>query len=315
MTQIRSIIADLQDTDLTLERLLTLAQNDPTDEIALFNAETVKKRRGDLERKLNYQLRQEQADIVEYKINRVEVSNYPAKAIASSILAFQELITSVFDAIRTTPKKTYKPAPASVELSSMDFAGARAGSVVVAMSVHNDRLLAVKSQLDDTFDLVVALLRARTDSELRELVNRVGVASISKAYSWADNSAAYGLDTSIAWSKAVPTDEPIAITKQQALALKEAIDATSDEEIKFEEYECELIGIDDDTSYFHIKSIDGVEIKGGISAEFPKGNRWVTHVRYKAYLSKSIRIKYSTGEEKERWHLIRLAPAESSLSP
>jgi hypothetical protein len=32
----------------------------------------------------------------------------------------------------------------------MEFAGARAGSVVVALSVHNDRLLAVKSELDQT---------------------------------------------------------------------------------------------------------------------------------------------------------------------
>jgi hypothetical protein len=161
----------------------------------LFNAETIKKRRKDLERRLNYELRTEQADVVEYKIERIEVRNYPAKAIAASILTFQELVTSVFDAIRTTPKKTYKPSPASIELSAMDFAGARAGSVVVAMSVHNDRLLAVKSELDQTFDLVISLLHARTDTELRELVNRVGVASISKAYNWADNSASYGLDT------------------------------------------------------------------------------------------------------------------------
>ena len=228
MTQIRAILSDLQDTDLTLERLLTLAHSTPDDEIALFNAETVKKRRKDLERRLNYELRHEQADVVEYKIERVAIGNYPAKAIASSILTFQELVTSVFDAIRTTPKKTYKPSPASVELSAMDFAGARAGSVVVAMSVQNERLLAVKSELDDTFDLVISLLHARSDTELRELVNRVGVASISRAYNWADNSASYGLDTSIAWSKAVPLGEPVSVTKQQALALKEAIDATSD---------------------------------------------------------------------------------------
>jgi hypothetical protein len=125
----------------------------------------------------------------------------------------------------------------------MEFAGARAGSVVVALSVHNDRLLAVKSELDQTFDLVISLLHARTDTELRELVNRVGVASISRAYNWAENSASYGLDTSIAWSKAIPHGEPVSITKQQAQTLKDAIDATSDEEIKPEEHDCELIGI------------------------------------------------------------------------
>jgi hypothetical protein len=308
MTQIRTIIGDLQDTDLTIERLLTLAQSQPDDDIARFNLETIKKRRTDLERKLNYELRTEQADVVEYKIERVEVGTYPAKAIAGSIVTFQDLVTSVFDAIRTTPKKSYKPSPASVELSAMDFAGARAGSVIVAMAIHNERLLAVKSELDTTFDLVVALLRARTDGQLRELVNRVGIASISKAYSWAENSAAYGLDTSIAWSKAVPHGEPVAISKQQALALKDAIEATSDEQITLEEYDCELVGIDDDTSYFHIKMVDGTEIKGGISAEFPKGIQWVTHENYHALLSKSVRIKYSTGEERERWTLVRLTP-------
>ena len=309
MTQIRTIISDLQDTDLTIERLLTLAQaTGDEDEITQFNIESIKRRRADLERKLNYELGREQADVVEYKIERVETGNYPAKAIASSIMTFQDLITAVFDAIRTTPKKAYKPSPASIELSAMDFAGARAGSVVVAMSIHNDRLLAVKSELDHTFDLAIALLRARTDVELRELVNRVGVASISKAYSWAENSAEYGLDTSISWSKALPHEGPMAITKQQALALKEAIEATSDEEISSHTYDCELIGIDDDTSYFHIKTVEGVETKGNISNEFPKGLQWITHVKYSVFLSKSTRIKYSTGEERERWTLTALEP-------
>ena len=58
------------------------------------------------------------------------------------------------------------------------------------------------------------------------------------------------------------------MTKQQALALKEAIEATSDEEIKHEEYECELVGIDDETSYFHIKMVDGVEIKAAFQMSF-----------------------------------------------
>jgi hypothetical protein len=101
--------------------------------------------------------------------------------------------------------------------------------------------------------------------------------------------------------------EPVAITKQQAQALKETIDATSDEEIKLEEHDCELIGIDDDTSYFHIRTTSGDEIKGGISNEFPKGLHWTTHNQYRAFLSKATRIKYSTGEERERWTLHSLA--------
>ena len=174
------------------------------------------------------------------------------------------------------------------------------------MSIQNERLLAVKSELDETFELVIAVLHARSDTELRQLVNRVGVASISRAYNWADNSANYGLDTSIAWSKTVPLGETVSVTKQQALALKEAIDATSDEEITPNEFECELIGIDDYTSYFYIKTTTGDEIKGGLSNEFPKGLQLTTHNRYRAFLSKSTKIKYSTGEEKERWTLHRL---------
>jgi hypothetical protein len=150
------------------------------------------------------------------------------------------------------------------------------------------------------------LLRARTDSELRELVNRVGIASISRAYNWAENSAAYGLDASIVWSKAVPHGEAFLISKQQALELKDAIEATSDEEVTPQEYDCELIGIDDDTSYFHVKMTDGTKLKGSISNEFPRGTQWITHENYRVSLSKSVKIKYSTGEEKERWTLVRL---------
>ena len=129
MTNIRYILNDLQDTDLILTRLRSPALLASGDETVQVNLEAVVKRRTDLERRLDAELKREQSDLIEYKIQRGEAMTYPARAVASAVLLFQEIVTSVFDAIRSGPKPRYGPSAENLELSSMDFAAAWTGSL------------------------------------------------------------------------------------------------------------------------------------------------------------------------------------------
>jgi hypothetical protein len=175
MNELVRILSLLQETDAAASRVQQDIKSNPHDEVSRINAAAIHKRRSDLERRLNRELRVGQSDLVQYHIAKTEDREYPVLAVAKAIAGFQELVTSVFDAIRTAPKQRYRPSPESTALSSLDFGMALpVGSVVVSMTVPNERLIAVKSDLDQTFDSVFRILNTKeSESRSRKLLSRM----------------------------------------------------------------------------------------------------------------------------------------------
>ena len=260
-----------------------------------------------------------QSDLVQYQVERGDGDRYPVIAIGNAIIGFQELVTSVFDALRSAPKQRYRPSPDNLELSSLDLAMALpVGSVLVSMSIENDRLIAVKSDLDQTFERVYEILKTREPEGLRTLAEQVGIASISKAHDWAANTAQYGLNTEISIQKGGERETlDIRISNTEAQTLKEVIEEKSDRAIDHEEVIAELVGIDVDQdqnkSYFHLKTVDGRNIEGKLAEPFNREPHWAVHTNYHAHIIRVTTIKYSTGEEKVDWLLAGLTPYSEQL--
>lgn len=311
MNKLQLILDDLQDSNSTANRLGKLVGENPDDDILHINLNAVLKRKKTLERQLSQELRGTSSDLIQYYVERVDSEKYPAGAVAKAILSFQELVTAVFDAIRTTPKQRYRPSTESTELSSLNLALVAPGSINVSMAIENERLLTIESDLDRTFEYVISLLNARDRGTLRHLANDVGIASISKAYFWAENSVNSGFDTRLTWSKDRREPKQITILNADALSLKEAIEAESNEVFDQFGYQCELIGIDDATSYFHIRTADSLDITGKLSDTFGRGQNWTVHAEYFAELVRITQIRYATGEERVRWllHELLVVPA------
>ena len=308
MKQIDEILANLHNSDVTREKLRTLASQDPQDEIFQLNIEAIAKRRQDLERRLGDELRDTQSDLIRYRIEEGEGGISPLRGIGLALALFQEIVTSVFDAIRTLPKRTYDPSAENVELSTMTFASARTGSIVVSMAVPNERLLAIKSDLDVALELVFGLLQARTRAEFKKIGARVGIAPISKTYLWASNSVEHGLSTFISWQKAVEWGQSISVSGSEALQLQTAINSTNMQQVDHIEEDCELLSLNDIAPFFLLRTARGQQIDGGLSDEFPRGRNWVTYGRYTAGLTRAVRIRCATGEETTRWTLRKLTP-------
>ncbi len=308
MNQLQHLIEQLQDTDSLIRKLDLIAEQNPENEIYQFNIDSIKKRRSDLERRLNKELRFSQADLVQYHIAKEKTDSYPVKAVAKTIFDFQELITSVFDALRTTPKQRYTPSTESIELSSLEFSMALpVNSILISMSIQNERFLLIESELDKTFANVFEILKATDSDKLRELASKVGIASISKAHHWAQETWRYGLDTKITISKNLSEPLEFEISKSDALALKEAIEQKSEQFISQENIIGELVGIDvERPGYFHIRSLTGEDVGGKLSETFQTDAEWVININYIAHLSKISTVKYSTGEEKIDWILEKL---------
>lgn len=305
--RLADILIDLQDTDVTLRALRQMADAHPADEIILVNIDAVGKRRKEVERRLDAKLRRSQFDLIRLTVRGRDGETCPAGAVARSLLFFQEMITAVFDAICDGPKQHYAPSAINVDLSSMHIAAPLAEAQSVSLSLPNERLLALRSELDLAIEIVLALFRVRAEEELIRFGEKIGVASIAKLHQWAANSARERLLTSIEWRKTAEDNRVVTISHVEAHALQQLIESTWEEHIESVDLECQLIGLDEARKTFRLQVSETERIEGFLADEFPRGRHWTLNAWLFAGLVKATRVSYATGDATTRWTLRSLA--------
>jgi hypothetical protein len=314
MSAIGEILDDLAEADRVAQELRRLADTAPGDTIVRVNIDAVKRRRSDLERQLGALLAIRQLDLLRYRVELFDGSAPPAMAIARSVVQLQLLVTTVFDAVRSGPKRVQHTSHENVRMSSLSFASMPGSKAGLYLSIPNDRLLVLASDLDTTFELIFELLSARAKTMLRSLAARVGIASVVAAHGWAENAVQYGLTTTIAWRKASDERRTVMLSHSDALLFKTAVESVTDDAVDEIDRPCELLAIDEAAGTFRIEATGGEIITGTLGEGFPRGGNWTTHFWYTAVLHRAVRIQYATGAETVRWSLRRLIPEGRSGS-
>lgn len=310
MSRLADLIEGISEADALAAELRLAAENDPADTTLPINIEAVSRRRNDLERQLAKVLTQVQMDLVRYRVEQFDGSEAPAIAVAQSIVLFQTLLTAVFDAVRSGPKRLYQPSAENVRLSTLHFATAPAGSEAIHFIIANDRLLAMESDLDVAFDLMFELFGARARTLIRDVAARAGVAAVAAAHAWAGNAVHHGLTTTVGWRKRNNERRSLMLGHSEALLFRTSIEAVVDEASQPLALECEILTLDEDARSFRILLADKSLVAGQISDSFAFGGRWTLRHWYIADLLRATRIHYATGDEVVRWSLRGLTPLD-----
>ena len=307
MSPLFFILKDLQETAVTLGELQGRISKHPDDDILQVNAETLAKRRRDLELQLDRELRDQQLDVIRYQIEHHHgAAAIPVAGIAHALLLFQGIVTSVFDALRDHPKSTYSPSAESLALSAMTLASAKmVPPIELSLAMSNDRLLALESDLDVTFEAVLALLQSYTPEALKQMAARVGVSPLSQTYRWAENSVEHRLTTSITWQKSADQAVTVAVSAEDALLLQTTIASMYLERAADFDTEIELVALDDNAGTFAGRAPQG-QLAGFLDESFPRRRGWTIHKRYAAALTRLLRIRCSDGQEETHWTLRQL---------
>lgn len=313
MSTLQHLIDELNDTTRALAEITSASADDRTDEILRINLESIEKRRDDLGRRIDEHLATSQKSMVQYRIHRQSSEQYPAKAVGEALEKFQDLLTSIYDALINGPKKRFRPSPESVEKTTLNFAGATAGSVRIAMAADDDRLLVGDTNLERALVLVEKALSAQTTEDLSGLAEEVGIASISKAYEWAKSAANYDLGTEISWGQKLTASTSFSIQADHAARVMQLIEHKSDELKSPHSHLCLLHGFDKQASYFHVETLDEHQhIKGNVAESVSEVH--TTGKRYLAKLTRTLITHYATGEDKEHWTLEALSPTDETYS-
>ena len=302
MSRFQELVDLLAETDGLLERL----RENGDDEFVRLNSLSVKRRRNEISAELDEYLAYKQRSFLVYRIMRAGEQRYPAKAVGGALEAFQDLLTSVYDALVTGPKKRFRPALESIEETLLEFGGASSGSVKIFLAADDDRVLFDQTKLQRALQLVEKTLSAQSTDDLTALSKEVGIASISRAYTWAQHASLNGFTTELSWGQSLEDRNDILIRREEAERVRALIAERSDEEPVSVEEVGILHGFDRETSYFHFE-VHGQKdhIKGEVASSMPQ--KITTGVMYKAKMVMTTVTVFATGEEKVKWMLLSLA--------
>lgn len=306
MSYLSDILNDLGDTDRTLQELKALAAERSDDGVFRTNISAISKRRRDLERRLDSTLSAGQLDLIQLRVEREDGSIPAAHIVARAVILFQAIVSGVFGAVRTETRPLAPPSPDIEALSSLTFATSPNQADVVSLSIPNDRLLAIRSDLDVTLDLVFSLFELRTVGALKSLAQRTGLSPITKLYEWVSMNADDGYRTSIGWRKSRERTVMATISPSQAVAMKDMIGSTYDSESNTVDMDGLLVGLDEVHRTFHFETVDGANIQGRLVDAFPRGQTWVMNTRLTASLTRTSQVDYGTGSQTVQWALTAL---------
>lgn len=310
MSSLQNLIDDLNDTNRAVADFAGRGDS-ALDEIEQFNLASMLKRQRDIAVKIDAELASTQNSMIQYRIIKEDGGKYPAKAVGEAMERFQDLLTSIYDALVHGPKRRFRPSIDSIQQTTLNFAGATAGSVRITLAAEDDRILLGDTELERALVLVEKTLSAQTVEDLSLLVHEVGIASVSRAYEWSKSAAGYNLKTEISWGRSITSDQSFVINAEDASRVSQLIERQSDDTATHHEYMCVLHGFDKKSSYFHIETLEEREdLKGDVGPSVSEIH--TTGKRYTAKLTRSVKTFYATGEEKVQWTLDQLVPFENN---
>ena len=159
MSKLRAVLDRLNDIEATIARATSAAA--PSNAV-LLSLTSLEARRDDLE-ELSEVTKAEHVEICDYRIIPEQSTAYAVAGVTAALHQFQEIVTTVFDAMLTKPKQRAKIAPDIVQKTQFDFGFAYSGSLGVVLTIPNDRLLMDEaSTLDKAVAAVFDLLKIET---------------------------------------------------------------------------------------------------------------------------------------------------------
>jgi hypothetical protein len=241
---------------------------------------------------------------------RMLLDSPPAKALGSSIGAFQDAVSVIYESLVTGAKAKRTLTADTKRQTELRIAYSYPGSFGLALTIPNERFLFpdMRTKLDNAVEKVFDLGKAGENRALiSKTVQELGRAPIVAIHDWAKANVSYEVGASIVWKKGTETSSEVLIQAPEFSALYdtlERIGETKQEEIVVSGI---LVGADADTKSFHF-FIDGSKqgIWGKFTDAISSQEQARIPERYLARLHKTTETSFATEEEKVSYLLMRL---------
>lgn len=309
MSKLRAILDRINDVEAAMaEFTMLFAESNFADKITLQSLEN---RRDDLKEELAEVTKKEFIEICDYRLIPDMRGSYALSAVTKTLQEFQEIFSIVYDALTSRPKQRVAIDAEIISKTSFDFGFAYAGSLGIALTIPNERLIALDSDLDVAIQAVFSLTQLKTPETVKEAEALYGPPAIRKLYSWARAHRDYGMSANIQWVRGKEVRSSILAQSQQFAHICQMIETTSEDKIESVTVTGILNAWNVVTRKFMLDVPDAEPVSGYFSKTFDATiPRTVGGNRYEAILAKHTKIVYTSEKDTVSWELNGLREIE-----
>jgi hypothetical protein len=305
MSELLELRDRLQDTSALIARLEKDLTAHPGYPSLLLELRSLQRREEELKAAFSEASRKLGLDVCSY---RFLVSGPPNLLSLANTLADYQTLISVFFEARKGPRRTAK-LPADVwEKTSLDFGYAYTGSTAFVLTMPNERLLLVDSDLDLTIEAIFGVAKSQSAQDVLEYAKKFGPAPIRAFYRWAGDHVKASFDVEIEWRRGQDIRSRALIESQEFERLQTIIASASAEEYETIRTTGMLLGADVAKRSFRILPDEGQEIRGAFSDAISASHTVELPKRYRFVIEKTTKITYSTEEESVSYYLVSVDP-------
>src|SRR6266568_9250112 len=281
MAELAEIIAQIEQTEEALVRTEREMRSSPEDRSLRLILASLEKRQGDLSIQFEHATAAHGLDVCTYRLFDRFDQRPHVRSFANALRDFQDLITTVYDAIKNGPKERARVGVESVAATSFGFGYTFTGSLGFVLTLPNEQLL-FDSMLDDAVETVFKLTESASSAEVAEFAKRLGRAPVHIAYQWASHHAEAGLGADIRWTRASREKRAVFLQPPDNAKLQSAIEATSDMREETFTWVGVLLGGDVKTGAFHMSFEGGEDIRGKMAPDLAPEEKLILKERYRA---------------------------------
>jgi hypothetical protein len=314
MNRLLDIQGKLQETTAAISRTERSLVQFPDRPSLLASLSSFEKRYAALEKDFLAIAHEQELDICSYKIE-TDFDRPVLLGVASVLADFQRLFTSVYDALTRGPKQTSKAGVEIIEATSFGVAYMFPGSIGMMLTIRNDRLLAVSSNLDDAMHKTLELIQANNQAKVQALTDALGVPTVRLAHRWASENIKAGFGADIAWRRNEIVKDALRIQPQEIERLASTIKATiAKEDVTVVG---QLLYVDTEQKTFRMRVIETLNadmkdetISGTYDTAITSTHPAQLPKIYRATLNVRQRAVVDDGQEEITYLLLRLDPAD-----
>jgi hypothetical protein len=307
MSDLVDIQEKLQDTVAMLTALESDLARHPNTPALLLNYQSIEKRKRKLEAELSAAASALGLEVCSYRIipdgERVKVAG-----LTSAIGEYQSLVSIFYDAVKNGAKQIAALSAEAIRDTSFDFAYAFAGSVGFVFTLPNERTMFDNTHLDEAIRLIFEVSKAEKPSDILRFARKLGPAPIRVLYRWTESHVRSSFSAEIQWKRGSDIRQSMLIQGAEFQRLQQMLIETSDDTREELVVQAELVGADITRKTFHLRMDQGPDIRGRFANAIGHSHTVELPKHYRATITKTTRIRYSTEEPEVLHELLNLEP-------
>lgn len=139
-------------------------------------------------------------DVCSYRLFSDVVTRPSVAAVFGTVGDFQELFSTVYDAIKNGPRKKQVASPETYDESAFHFGYTFSGSVGVVLTFDNRQAL-IETALDQSMKAILELASADTVDDVLLSSQTLGTPALRAMHKWAKEHVEYALGADIQWMR------------------------------------------------------------------------------------------------------------------